>query len=255
MLRYEVEGTKATLTIDDPQRRNPLSNATMAELAEAVHTGADDGEVRILVITGSGARTFSAGGDLSGGFVDSPLADHPERAALVQLVRALRGCPKPTIARVNGDAFGGGFGLLAACDIAIAAESARIGTPEIDVGLWPMMISTVLLPLVPRRALLEMMLTGRLLSAGEALSFGVVNRVVPTAELDAAVDEVVEVLLAKSPTALAMGKRAFYAIADLDTNSALDYLHIGLTAIASTDDAAEGVAAFLEKRRPVWGGS
>lgn len=255
MLRYEVEGARATLTIDDPQHRNPLSNATMARLAEAVRTAADDSDVRALVVTGAGTATFSAGGDLSGGFVDSPLADHAARGALADLVRSLRTCSKPTIARVNGDAFGGGFGLLAACDVAIAAESARIGTPEINVGLWPMMISTVLMPLVPRRALLEMMLTGRLLSADEAMSLGVVNRVVPPAKLDAVVDQVVDGLLTKSPVALAFGKRAFYAVVDMDENSALDYLHVGLTAIAATDDATEGVTAFLEKRRPVWGGS
>lgn len=255
MLRYEVEGARATLTIDDPQRRNPLSNATMSELAQAVRTAADAGDVRVLVVTGAGDRTFSAGGDLSGGFVESPLEEHSERAALTKLIRELRACPKPTIARVNGDAFGGGFGLIAACDIAIAVDSARLGTPEIDVGLWPMMISTVLLPLVPRRALLEMMLIGRRLSADEAMRLGVLNRVVPAEELDAVIDDMVDALMAKSPAALAFGKRAFSTIQDMDTETALDYLHMGLTAISSTGDAEEGIAAFLEKRDPVWGGS
>lgn len=255
MLRSEVEGVRATLTIDDPERRNPLSNATMAELAEMVGAAGDDQAIRVLVITGAGAKTFSAGGDLSGGFVDSPLGEHGERAALIELVRAVRGCPMPVIARVNGDAFGGGLGLLAACDIAIASENARLGTPEIDVGLWPMMISTVLLPLVPRRALLEMMLTGRRLTAEEAMNLGLLNRVVPAADLDAAIAEVVGVLSAKSPAALALGKRAFATITDMDTDSALDYLHLGLTAISTTDDAVEGVTAFLEKRDAVWRGS
>lgn len=255
MLRHEVHRGRATFTLDDPDRRNPLTNATMAELARMVNAAADDDEIRVLVITGAGAKTFSAGGDLAGGFVDSPLRQHGERGALVELVRALRACPKPAIARVNGDAFGGGLGLLAACDIAIAAETARLGTPEIDVGLWPMMISTVLLPLVPRRALLEMMLTGRRLTAEEALTLGLLNRVVPAEELDAAVDETVTTLVAKSPAALALGKQAFSTIANMDIDTALDYLHLGLTAISSTDDAVEGVAAFLEKRDPVWGGS
>jgi enoyl-CoA hydratase/carnithine racemase len=144
--------------------------------------------------------------------------------------------------------------LAAACDITIAVDTATLGTPEINVGLWPMMISAVLMPLVSRKALLEMMLTGRRIRADEAEELGVVNRVVPAAGLDAAVDEVVDALLAQSPAALALGKDAFYAIVDLDFDTALDHLHTGLTAIAMTEDAVEGVTAFGEKRTPNWRG-
>lgn len=254
MLHYDAEGGRATITIDDPERMNPLANETMVELVAAVHRATRDSEVRVVVITGAGDRAFSAGGDLSGGFVDSPIVGHAARGALADLFRALRRCGKPTVARVNGHALGGGFGLAAACDITIAVDTATLGTPEINVGLWPMMISAVLMPLVSRKALLEMMLTGRRIRADEAEELGIVNRVVPAAGLDAAVDEVVDALLAQSPAALALGKEAFYAIADLDFDTALDHLHNGLTAIAMTEDAVEGVTAFVEKRTPHWHG-
>lgn len=254
MLRYEADGGRATITIDDPDRFNPLSNQTMRELTAAVQAAVADDAVRVIVITGAGNRAFSAGGDLSGGFVDAPLADHGDRGALADLFRALRRSGKPVVARVNGHALGGGFGLAAACDIVVAADTATLGTPEIQVGLWPMMITAVLKATVPRRALLELMLTGRRLSAGEARDLGIVNRVVSPDDLDEAVDTVVTDLLGKSPAALALGKQAFYAVADLDFDSALDHLHNGLTAIAMTADAVEGVAAFGEKREPEWRG-
>ena len=254
MLRYESKGPCAVVTIDDPERRNPLSNEAMAGLEVAVARAAADEDVRVIIITGAGNKAFSAGGDLSGGFMDTPIGQHGERGALADLFRSLRRCPKPTIARVNGHALGGGFGLAAACDIVIAVEGALLGTPEIRVGLWPMMISAVLKPLVPQKALFEMMATGRRISAEDALRLGVVSRVVSAADLDDAVDETVGALLRSSPATLALGKSAFYAIEDMDIDSALDHLHIGLTATGTTEDASEGIAAFVEKRAPIWKG-
>ena len=254
MLRYESTGPCAVVTIDDPERRNPLSNEAMAGLEAAVARAAADEDVRVIIITGAGNKAFSAGGDLSGGFMDTPIGQHGERGALADLFRSLRRCPKPTIARVNGHALGGGFGLAAACDIVIAVEGALLGTPEIRVGLWPMMISAVLKPLVPQKALFEMMATGRRISAEDALRLGVVSRVVSAADLDDAVDETVGALLRSSPATLALGKSAFYAIEDMDIDSALDHLHIGLTATGTTEDASEGIAAFVEKRAPIWKG-
>lgn len=254
MITYSITNEVATVTIDDPERRNPLSLAAMTEVTDAVRRAATDDDVRVIVLTGAGDVAFSAGGDLSGGFVDSPLTDHQARGALADLFRTMRSAPKPIVGRINGLALGGGFGVAAACDITIASDQAKFGTPEIDLGLWPMMISAILLPLVPRKQLLEMMLVGRIIDAAEAREIGIVTRVVPADYLDAAVGEVVKQLRSKSAAAVALGKSSFYAMEGMDLDTALDHLHIGLTAVSFTDDAAEGVAAFLEKRDPTWSG-
>jgi enoyl-CoA hydratase/carnithine racemase len=254
MLRYDPDPPRATITIDDPERRNPLSNAAMAQMADLVDRAAVDDSVRVIVITGAGEQAFSAGGDLSGGFVDSPITDHEARRALARLLTALRSCGKPTVARVNGAALAGGFGLAAACDIVVAAEDATFGAPEIKVGLWPMMITAVLQRVMPHKAALELMMTGRRIPADEALRLGVVSRVVPRSDLDEAVDLLVSALAATSPAVMRLGRDAFYAVEDLDFDSALAHLHIGLTAVAATEDAREGVTAFLEKRHPEWKG-
>ncbi len=254
MIRYEVRGPAAWLIIDDPERRNPLSLPVMEELRDALGTAAADRMVRVVVVTGAGDRAFSAGGDLAGGFFDKPLELHHQRGAFADVLRLMRRLGKPTIARVNGHALAGGFGLAAACDIVVAVEQARFGTPEIDVGLWPMMIGAVLVRCMPRRAVLELMLTGRLIDAAEAKALGAVSRVVPADRLDDEVDALVAQLAAKSPIILRLGRDAFYAVDDLGFDEALDHLQAGLTSVASTDDAAEGVRAFLEKRSPQWMG-
>ena len=254
MLQYEVTPPRATITMDDPGRRNPLSNAAMAEMARYVDAASGDDEVRVIVITGAGDQAFSAGGDLTAGFVDDALAGHDERGALAGLFRSMRSAGKPTVARVNGHALAGGFGLAAACDVVIAVDEATFGTPEIKVGLWPMMITAILQRVMPHKAALELMMTGRRISAEEALRLGVVSRVTSRVELDAAVDLVVDSLVAMSPAILRMGRDAFFAVEDMDFDTAIGHLHSGLTAVAATDDAAEGVRAFLEKRRPHWRG-
>lgn len=254
MIRYESSRGRATITIDDPERRNPMSTETMEGLASATRRALADDDVAVIVYTGAGDAAFSAGGDLSGGFVDDPIGLHRSRGALADLFRLVVRGGKPTVARVNGHALAGGFGLAVACDFVICVEDAKLGTPEIAVGLWPMMISAVLLRSMPRKAVLDLMMTGRLITPDEALRLGAVTRVVPRHELDAAVDEVVDALTEKSRAVLELGRDSFYAIADLDFDTALDRLQGGLTAVALTEDAKEGVAAFLEKRSPRWAG-
>jgi enoyl-CoA hydratase/carnithine racemase len=173
---------------------------------------------------------------------------------LADLFRLIVRGGKPTVARVNGHALAGGFGLAVACDIVICVEDAKLGTPEISVGLWPMMISAVLLRSMPRKVVLDLMMTGRLIDPEEAQRLGAVSRVVARHQLDSAVDEVVESLSSKSSAILELGRDSFYSVADLDFDSALDRLQGGLTAVALTEDAREGVAAFLEKRTPNWSG-
>lgn len=254
MIRYEVSDRRATITIDDPERHNPMSADTMAGLVDATRQALADETVHVLVYSGAGDSAFSAGGDLSSGFVDDPIGLHRSRGALADLFRLMLRGGKPTVARVNGHALAGGFGLAVACDVVICVDDVKLGTPEIDVGLWPMMISSVLVRAMPRKAVLEMMMTGRLITPHEAERLGAVSRVVSRRELDATVDEVVEALADKSPAILELGRDSFNTISAMPLDAALDYLQTGLTAVSLTQDCREGVSAFLEKRSPVWTG-
>ncbi|MFW2339300.1 MAG: enoyl-CoA hydratase/isomerase family protein [Acidimicrobiia bacterium] len=254
MLTYEVAAPRATLTLNDPDRRNPMSVDVMRSLLDGLKAATADSAVKVIVLTGAGDRAFSAGGDLSGGFVDEPIALHHARGVLADIFKTMRRGGKPTIARVNGHALAGGFGLAAACDIVIAVDRAKFGTPEINVGLWPMMISAILQRTIPRKAALELMMTGRLITADEALRLGVVSRVVAAESLDEVVDETVANLAGKSSAVLGLGRDAFYAVEDMALDAALDHLQSGLTLVSMTEDAAEGVAAFAEKRPPEWRG-
>lgn len=253
-VRYEASGGRATITIDDPKRRNPMSVETMASLLDHTRQAIDDADVRVIVYTGAGDRAFCAGGDLSGSFVDDPIGLHRSRGDIAELFRLMWRGGKPTVARVNGHALAGGFGLAVACDITVCVDGAKLGTTEVKVGLWPMMISAVLARVMPRKAALELMLTGRIIDPDEALRLGAVSRVVSAEELDAVVDEIIESLLSVSPATLMIGKDSFNSMYDGGLDAALSRLQGGLTEVAMTDDAREGVAAFLEKRSPDWTG-
>lgn len=254
MVRYEAVEGRATLTIDQPHRRNPMSVKTLEGLVSGTRRALEDPEVRVLVYTGSGEQAFCAGADLDGGIFDDPVGLHRQRGALADLFRLMIRGGKPTIARVNGHALGGGFGLMCACDIVICVEEAKLGTPEVRVGVWPMLISAVLVRTIPRRALLEMTMTGRLLTPVEALALGAVSRVVERDRLDQAVSETVRLVNAQSPAALQLGKDTFWMVNDLGIDAALDFLAGGLTATLMSEDASEGISAFAEKRPAVWSG-
>jgi len=183
---------------------------------------------------------------------DGILQAHEARGLFAALFRDLWQLGKPSIARVRGYALAGGFGLAMACDFVIAAEDAQFGTPEIDVGLWPYMITVPLLRVMPARLALELMMTGRRVRADEALRVGFVNRVVPIDELAAAVEEFAEALSRKAPSTLSLGRRSFYRATEMGADEALDYLQAMLSVTIMTEDAAEGLAAFREKRDPRW---
>lgn len=253
MIDYKVSNGRATITINDPERRNPMSVAAMSGLLDATQAAVDNPEVRVIVYTGAGEKAFSAGGDLSGSFVDDPVGLHSERGALADLFRLMLRGGKPTVARVNGHALAGGFGLAVACDITLCVEDAKLGTTEIRVGLWPMMVSAILARTMPRKAVLELMLTGRTIDPVEAQRLGAVSRVVARDDLDGAVDEVVDGIIRSSASTLMIGRDSFYGMLDADFDAALDRLQIGLTETAMSEEAAEGVAAFLEKREPQFG--
>lgn len=254
---YGASAGIARLTINRPERRNAMSWAVVEALREGVAAAKRDGEVRVLVVSGAGERAFCAGADL-GGMTASGSGDflelHEGRGRLAGLFQDLWALGKPTIARVRGYALAGGFGLALACDLVLAADDAVFGAPEVDVGLWPYMITVPLVRSMPPKRALELMLTGRRVGAEEAERIGFVTRVVPPSELDAAVDELAASLAAKPPGAVRLGRDSFYEVWDQVAAAALAHLHSQLTITAQTEDAREGVAAFAEKRRPRWTG-
>lgn len=253
-VRYEVDGRLARVTIDRPERRNAMSFTVMRELVEAFALAKADDSVRVVILTGAGDKAFCAGADLSGIADTGAAAVHDGRGMLADLFRSMWDLGKPVIARVRGYALAGGFGLAMACDFVIAADDAQFGTPEIDVGLWPYMITVPLLRAMPPRTVLELMSTGRRVSAADAERIGFVTRVVPVDGLDAAVDELAATLAAKSPLILRWGRDSFYRVLDMRPDDALDYLQAMLTITSSTEDTAEGVLAFVEKRAAQWKG-
>jgi enoyl-CoA hydratase/carnithine racemase len=254
-LLYDVADGVATVTINRPERRNSMSWTVMTELRAAMAAARADSAVRVVVLTGAGDKAFCAGADLTGMQADQGWAGvHDSRGELARLFRDMWELGKPIVARVRGYALAGGFGLALACDIVVAADDAQFGTPEIDVGLWPFMITVPLLRSMPPKVALELMMTGRRVDAAEALRIGFVNRVVPVAELDAAVASLAETLAGKSPSIMKLGRDSFYAVIDQGAEDALRLLHPLHTVTSATEDASEGIAAFAEKRKPVWKG-
>jgi enoyl-CoA hydratase/carnithine racemase len=206
-----------------------------------------------VVVTGAGS-VFSAGGDLGAMQPVAVANDSIRPASLVELFTAMHEFGKPMIAMVNGHALAGGLGLMVACDLVVAVDAATFGTTEINVGLWPMMITAELTRNVGRKRTLEMMLTGRRMSAAEALEVGLVNRVVAAADLESTTMALANDIAAKSPAAIALGLRAFYRAQDMEFESGLRYLQGELGRVLALEDAAEGIAAFFAKRTPMWKG-
>ena len=252
-------GPVLTLTINRPERRNAMTWDVIAGLRREVAAAKVDPAVRVVVLAGAGDQAFCAGADLSGmvpsesgGTSDEYFDHHQARGWLAQLFEEMWSLGKPTIARVQGWAMAGGFGLALACDMVIASESARFGAPELNVGLWPYMVTVSLLRSMPPKKALELMLTSRVVGAEEADRIGFVTRVVPDAELDAAVADLAAVLASKPPGVTKLGRDSFYAVIDSAASEALPYLHAMLTVTSQTAEAREGIAAFAEKRPPYW---
>jgi enoyl-CoA hydratase/carnithine racemase len=242
----------ATITINRPERRNSINPDVVTGIAQALLAAEDDGAVRAVVLTGAGDKAFCAGGDLGGMTDASRVAQHFLRSELGDLFMQMRRSRLPIVARVNGHALAGGFGLMLACDLVVASDAAEMGTPEINIGLWPFMISTVIQRDLPRKVALELMLTGRRMQAEEAHRWGFVNRVASPDDLDNAVNDMTGHLLKKSQLITALGKRSFYRAEDMETQEALDYLAGMLTVALESEDTVEGVTAWLQKREPEW---
>jgi enoyl-CoA hydratase/carnithine racemase len=253
----DADGVR-TLTLNRPERRNALSPELVDALVVALRQADDDKAVRAVLLTGAGQgdkQAFCAGGDLGGGLAgDGFFEQHLARGAFADLLLVLRRLKKPTVAAVNGLALGGGFGLVLSCDLAVAADDARLGTPEVKRGLFPMMIAAVIDEVLPKKAAMELMLLGGEVQGARAVELGIVNRVVARDAVVAEARLLATRLAAMSPAVLALGKRAVHLQRDMPFEQKLMFLRDQLTLNLQLEDAAEGVTAFLEKRDPVWKG-
>ena len=256
MVRYEVrEDGVATISLDQPDTRNALSNELLTELIASFELARADDAVRCVVLASTHDRVFSSGGSLDQFAADVPLVHkHFGVERIPRLFQTILQLGKPTICAANGHVLAGALGLALACDLIVAKESATFGTPEINVGVFPFMIMALIYRNVPRKKANELLLLGERMSAEEAREAGIVNRVVPDTEFEAAVDEWAVKLASKSPVLMKLGKDAMYRQMDMDFADALEYLHHNLTLALSTEDIQEGVKAFFEKREPEWKG-
>jgi enoyl-CoA hydratase/carnithine racemase len=252
----EMRGAVLWITINRDERRNALNEEVVLLIDRAIESAGLNSDCRAIVLTGAGIRAFCAGADLQKGVQGGAFeVDFSQpRHYLVDLFNRMRACRVPLIARVNGHVMAGGIGILCACDMAIACDEVLFGTPESKIGMVPMMILPGMLRIIPERKLLEMCITGEPYNAAQALEMGLVNYVVPRAELDGKIDWLLSRILDKSPTAIRLGKQAFHAMRDMSVDAALDYAQVMVPSMASTQDAREGIASFQEKRKPVWTG-
>ena len=232
-LLCNVEKNVARLTINREAQRNALSLEAIDLISKYLDEAEADGNVRVILITGSGDKAFKS---------------------YAALITRLSSYPKPVVARVNGACMAGGMGLMLACDIVIAKNDVKFGTPEVNVGLWPMMIGALIYRNVLRKKAMEMILLGERLTADQALNMGLITRAVPPDELDGEVNQILKSLAAKSPIGMKIGKEAFYTMADMPFEEAVDFLSDKIAEVAATEDAREGITAFIEKRQPQFRG-
>jgi enoyl-CoA hydratase len=255
-LRYEVADTGvATIAMDQPDTRNALSDELLGDLVAAFEAARDDDAVRCVVLASTHPTTFSAGGNLGGFAADVPLAHkHQAIGSFPRLFTLIGELGKPVICAARGHVLAGALGLALACDLVIASDRATFGTPEINVGLFPFMIAALIGRNIGRKKMTELLLLGDRIDAAEAQRLGLVNRVVAPDALDGAVADWAAKLAAKSPLLLRLGKDALFAQQDMALGEALEYLRAQLTLAQCTEDAHEGIAAFLERRDPEWNG-
>ncbi len=255
-VRYEVADAVATLALDDPDTRNALSDELLGDLLDAFTRARADDSVRCVVLTSTHDKVFSSGGNLRGFAADEPLV--PDKLEGIRrfpdLFRVIGELGKPTLCAANGHVLAGALGLALACDLIVAREGVRFGTPEINVGVFPFMIMALIYRNVGRKKTNELLLLGEQIPAEEAERIGIVNRVVAEEEFDACIADWAGKLAAKSPLLMKLGKDAMFRQQDMPLADALDYLRAQLALAFATEDIQEGVRAFMEKRDPVWRG-
>jgi enoyl-CoA hydratase/carnithine racemase len=259
-LLVENTGPVRRLTLHRPSRRNALSPELVAALTVALREADQDATVHAIVLDGApssdGRATFCAGGDLGGNVAATPhfAEQHSARAGFADLLLTFHRLGTPTIAAVDGVALGGGFGLVLACDLAVVADTARLGTPEVKRGLFPMMISALLDEVLPRKAAMELMLTGGEVDGARAVELGIANHVVAAEQVLQRAFELANTIACMSPAVVALGRRAVQTQRGMSLEQKLLFLRDQLTINLQLDDAAEGVAAFMQKREPRWMG-
>ncbi|MBV9783025.1 MAG: enoyl-CoA hydratase [Acidisphaera sp.] len=250
LTRADAAGV-ARLTLNRPAARNALSGALMGALEAELSAIAGDAAVKVVVIAGAGPA-FCAGHDLREMRAATPEGHAALFSQCSRLMLRIVRLPKPVIAEVHGIATAAGCQLVASCDLAVAADSARFATPGVNIGLFCSTPMVALSRAVGRKAAMEMLLTGELIGAEQARALGLINRVVPLSGLAAEVDALAAGIAAKSPLTLAIGKEAFYRQAEMDLDAAYAYAASVMVRNMAARDAGEGIDAFLEKRAPVW---
>jgi enoyl-CoA hydratase/carnithine racemase len=253
-LKIEKRGHALWLTIDRPAQRNAMNSAVLQGIRAGLTQAQADADVRVVVLTGAGDKAFCAGADLgkgAGSFQFDPSVPHAEFADLLRFAWTTT---MPMIARVNGHCLAGGMGLFAMCDMAVAAEHASFGLPEVKIGMFPAQVLSVLQHLTAPRHIAEMCITGEPIDAHRAAQIGLVNHVAAAGELDTKTDWLVQRVVGKSPTAIRRGKAMMRAAYDMSFEQSISYLETQIMTLALTEDSTEGRAAFVEKRAPRWSG-
>jgi methylglutaconyl-CoA hydratase len=253
LVLQEKRGHAFWITINRPDKRNALNAAVIAGIAEGYRRAHEDKDVRVIVLTGTGEKAFCAGMDLQpgGGFaydLSRPNLDYAD------LLRTAQNSTKPSVARINGVCMAGGIGLLCMTDLAVAAADVVFGLPEVKVGVYPMQVLSLLQSMAPPRTVREWCVTGEPFSAADAKEAGLLNYVVPANELDAKIEWLVGRIADKSPTAIRRGKYAARMLASMSFDQGIAYAESQIASLSMTQDAKEGMAAFVEKRKPVWSG-
>lgn len=250
---HQKRGHAFWITINRPDKRNALNAVVVAGIVDGFRRAQEDNDVRVIVLTGTGEKAFCAGADLQPGAgfafdLAKPNLDYAD------MLRVAQNTTKPSIARINGVCMAGGMGLLCMTDMAIAHSDAIFGLPEVKVGVFPMQVLSLLQSMAPPRLVREWCFTGEPFSAAEAKEAGLLNYVVPAAELDTKIDWLIGRIADKSPTAIRRGKYAMRALASMSFDQGIAYTESQIAILAMTQDAKEGMAAFAEKRAPVWTG-
>jgi enoyl-CoA hydratase/carnithine racemase len=251
-LLYEVKGTAAWITLNREYRRNAISIEMIDLFNEHLDNAAADDTVRSVCITGVGDKAFCTGADLLAAFGQDDPSAGPKKYA--NLLKKMNAFPKPIVARLNGHCLAGAMGLMLSCDIVYAREGIKIGTPEVKVGLFPMMIGALIFRNAVRKKALEMIYTARMYTPEQAEEMGLVTRVFPADQLDVETEKVLAEIGAQGPVAIAFGREALAKAQEMPLDDALDYLCDKLGQVLKTEDATEGLTAFMEKRKPEWKG-